>query len=45
MIDNSSYYNLFFRFIEAYGPKGFDGIDPGDPLIIDLEKMMERGVL
>jgi len=34
-------YSLFFRFIETYTPKGFDGIDPSDPLLKELERMME----
>jgi DNA-binding CsgD family transcriptional regulator len=34
-------YSLFFRFIEAYTPSGFQGIDLNDPLILELEEMME----
>ena len=35
-------YNLFFRFIETYAPLGFKGIDREDPLILELEEMMEK---
>jgi hypothetical protein len=41
MIPESN-YSLFFKFIEKYGPKGFTGIDPDDPLIVELEEMMEK---
>ncbi len=34
-------YSLFFRFIETYTPTGFKGIDLNDPLILELEEMME----
>lgn len=34
-------YNLFFKFIEAYTPSGFDGINPKDLLIEELEDLME----
>jgi DNA-binding CsgD family transcriptional regulator len=34
-------YSLFFKFIEAYSPAGFYGIDPNDPLLEELERMME----
>jgi hypothetical protein len=33
-------YSLFFKFIETYTPAGFKGIDPDDPLMLELEKMM-----
>jgi len=32
---------LFFRFIEKFSPTGFKGIDRKDPLILELEEMME----
>jgi DNA-binding CsgD family transcriptional regulator len=35
-------YNLFIRFIETYTPKGFDNIDPNDPLVEELERMMQQ---
>jgi len=38
---NSYDYSLFFRFIEAYTPAGFKGIDLNDSLIIQLEELME----
>lgn len=34
-------YDSFFKFIEVYGPYGYTGIDPNDPLILELEEMME----
>ena len=37
----SSRYNLFFEFIETFGPVGFKGIDRQDPLILALEEMMK----
>jgi DNA-binding CsgD family transcriptional regulator len=40
--DHSPNYQLFFRFIEKYSPSGFIGIDADDPLIIELEEMMEK---
>jgi DNA-binding CsgD family transcriptional regulator len=42
MTDNFSYYNLFFRLIEKYGPGGFTGIDGNDPLMIELEENMAK---
>jgi DNA-binding CsgD family transcriptional regulator len=42
MADNSSYYHLFFRFIDKYSPGGFTGIDPHDPVVVELEKMMAK---
>jgi DNA-binding CsgD family transcriptional regulator len=35
-------YNLFFKFIESYTPAGFSGIDPNDPLLVELESIMEQ---
>lgn len=35
-------YSLFFKFIESYSKQGFTGIDPEDPLIKDLEEVMEK---
>jgi hypothetical protein len=42
MIENISHYNLFLKAIETYGPKGFSGIDPNDPLMIELEEIMKK---
>jgi DNA-binding CsgD family transcriptional regulator len=42
MKDNSSYYNLFFRLIEKYGPGGYTGIDNNDPLMIEIEENMTQ---
>jgi hypothetical protein len=41
MIQDSD-YSLFFRFIEEYGPRGFTRIDPLDPLVVEVETMMEK---
>jgi DNA-binding CsgD family transcriptional regulator len=41
MTANSHDYSLFFKFIEAYTASGFDGINPNDPLMVELETMME----
>jgi len=41
MLNNPQSYSLFHRFIETYGPSGFKGIKPDDPLMIEIEKMME----
>lgn len=35
-------YSLFFKFIEIFAPDGFKGIDPDDPLLLELEKIMEK---
>jgi DNA-binding CsgD family transcriptional regulator len=35
-------YDLFFRFIETYTPSGFQGINRNDPLILQLEYVMEN---
>lgn len=40
--DKTNPYDLFFRFIEAYAPQGFTGINTSDPLIRELEQMMEE---
>jgi DNA-binding CsgD family transcriptional regulator len=42
MINESKSYSLFFRFIETYASFGFHGIDPGHPLLLELEELMER---
>jgi DNA-binding CsgD family transcriptional regulator len=41
MINGSQDYSLFIKFIEIYGPTGFKGIRPDNPLMTELEKMME----
>jgi hypothetical protein len=35
-------YSLFFRFLETYTPVGFQGIDRNDPLMTELEEMLEE---
>jgi DNA-binding CsgD family transcriptional regulator len=42
MPDNISYYNLFFRLIDKYGPGGFTRIDGHDPLMVELEEIMKK---
>ena len=34
-------YGLFLKFFDTYAPVGFKGINPVDPLMVELEKMME----
>jgi DNA-binding CsgD family transcriptional regulator len=35
-------YSLFLKLIETYTPVGFNGIDPNDPLLVELERIMEQ---
>ncbi len=42
MVKKPGNYNLFHKFIETYLPVGFNGINPGDPLMIELEQIMEK---
>jgi DNA-binding CsgD family transcriptional regulator len=35
-------YNLFLKLIETFGPTGFAGIDPNDPLMIEAEEITEK---
>jgi DNA-binding CsgD family transcriptional regulator len=35
-------YSLFLKFLETYTPSGFYGIDPNDPLLEKLERIMEQ---
>ena len=39
MVSDIQYYNLFDRFVEAYTPIGFIGIDRHDPLVVELEAL------
>jgi DNA-binding CsgD family transcriptional regulator len=41
MINLSTDYSLYFKFIEAFLPIGFNGIDRGDPLVQELEGLTE----
>jgi DNA-binding CsgD family transcriptional regulator len=41
MIANPRDYSLYLKFLEAYQPVGFRGIDQDDQLMVDLEKMTE----
>lgn len=42
MANNPEGYRLFFKFIENYAPLNFQGIDRNDPLLLELEEMMEK---
>ena len=35
-------YSYFFRFMQTYSSVGFKGINPTDPLLLELEEMMEK---
>jgi len=35
-------YDIFYKFIQTYSPKGFIGINPDDNLMLELEQMMEK---
>jgi len=35
-------YRLYFDFIESYLPAGFLNINPGDPIVLQLEQVMEE---
>jgi DNA-binding CsgD family transcriptional regulator len=41
MTDNQD-YKLFHSFIETFLPIGFNGIDTNHPLVLEMEKMMEK---
>jgi DNA-binding CsgD family transcriptional regulator len=41
MLQHSDYH-LFFNFLEEYGLGGFTGIDPKDPLMVELDEMMKK---
>jgi DNA-binding CsgD family transcriptional regulator len=42
MKTNYQNYGLFFRFIDTFLPNGFRDINRQDPLLLELEKMMEN---
>lgn len=42
MKHNYKDYDLFHKFIETYLPTGFNGINSADPLMVDLELVMEK---
>jgi DNA-binding CsgD family transcriptional regulator len=42
MKETTSDYNIYFKLIETYGPTGFAGIDPDDPLMKEAEEIMEK---
>jgi len=42
MKTNYQNYGLFFRFINTFLPTGFKGINRQDPLLLELETMMEN---
>jgi hypothetical protein len=41
-MDNCQDYSLFYKFIETYSSIGFNGINRADPLMQELELLMER---
>jgi hypothetical protein len=41
MVNPSPEYELFLKFIEKFTPCGFKGIDPYDPLLLELEEVTE----
>jgi DNA-binding CsgD family transcriptional regulator len=41
MENKGTYYELFFKVIDQYGPGGFTGIRDQDPLMIELEEIMK----
>jgi hypothetical protein len=41
MTTGSQNYSLFLKFFNTYDPIGFKGIDPADPLMVEIENMME----
>jgi DNA-binding CsgD family transcriptional regulator len=41
MTTDFHHYNLFLKFLETYTPSGFDGIGPNDPVLEELERIME----
>jgi DNA-binding CsgD family transcriptional regulator len=42
MITTTKSYDLFLKFIQTFAPLGFKGIDPDDPLMLEVEKMTEN---
>lgn len=42
MINSSPDYKLYLKFIETFAPQGFKGINPDDPLLLEMESMTER---
>jgi DNA-binding CsgD family transcriptional regulator len=41
MIDKYLDYSFFFRFFESFSKAGIEGVDPGDPLLVELDRLME----
>jgi DNA-binding CsgD family transcriptional regulator len=42
MIQTNRDYKIFFQLIEKFGPTGFAGIDPSDPLMMEAEEIMKQ---
>lgn len=40
-MNNLPDYSLYLKFIDTFTPVGFKGIDRNDPLLVELERMME----
>jgi len=41
-MSSSKDYAIFFTFLQTYSPAGFKDINPNDPLVQELESMMEK---
>jgi hypothetical protein len=41
-MENNQDYRLFHKFIETYSSTAFNEINPNDPLMLELERMMEQ---
>ena len=42
MIQTNREYEIFFQLIEKFGPTGFTGIDPSNPLMLEAEVIMKQ---
>jgi hypothetical protein len=42
MFNHFKDYSLFLKFLETYTPVGFQGIERNDPLMIEIEELMEE---
>jgi hypothetical protein len=42
MVKGNQSYDLFLKFFDRYAPVAFKGIDPADPLVVDLENLTEK---
>jgi DNA-binding CsgD family transcriptional regulator len=42
MVENSSYYHLFFKVIEKFSREGNAGMNDNDPLLVELNEIMQK---